>query len=184
MDTTSPHDPHPLDRPVNSARLHVIRVLCAAFILFSMIVMIGVVGTVTFALGGKALPKNGALLGGVPILTVIAAVLTMSAVAVGLLVERFLTVRELRAIATEPNAEEPQSQRLLTLYAKIKFTLFALAEGACVSTAIMYHLSADILMIAFAAGMTVFMLTQFPTAKFTRRWYDGAVATVEGMHAP
>ena len=181
-------DTYPLDTPILKQRARAVRLLCIALIVFSMVVMIGVIGTVTFALGNQALPKNGAKLGGIPILTVIAGFLTLNAVIIGSVMEAFLRKQGLQTIATmlppptEPGAEpESKAERILNVFAKIKFVQFALAEAACVATSVMYHLSADWLMMAFAAGMPVFMLLKFPTTAATRQWFDNAVQTLQDL---
>jgi hypothetical protein len=181
-------DTHPLDTPALQQRARAVRLLCIALIVFSVVVIIGVVGTVYFALGGKALPKNGAQLSGMPILTVIAGFLTLNAVVLGSFLETTVRKQGLKAIATTPPAApeagaEPESkpERILNVYAKIKFVQFALAEGAGVATSVMYHLSADWLMMVFAAGMPLFMLVKFPTTSATTRWYHEAVQTLDGM---
>jgi hypothetical protein len=182
------HMEETLDSPVLHQKMRAVRLLCIALIVFSIVVMIGVIGTVYFALGGQALPKNGAKLNGIPILTVIAGFITLNAVVVGTFIEVFLRKQGLRAVATTPpsapeiGAEaESRAERILNVYAKIKFVQFALAEAACVVTSVMYHLSADWLMMAFAAGMPIFMLVKFPTTSATLQWYTNAVQTLEDI---
>jgi hypothetical protein len=177
-----------LDSPVLHQKMRAVRMLCIGLIASCLVVMIGVIGTVAFALGNQALPKNGALLGGVPILTVIAGFITLNAVVVGSFIEVFLRKQGLRAVATTPPAApeigaeaESKAERILNVYAKIKFVQFALAEAACVVTSVMYHLSADWLMMAFAAGMPIFMLVKFPTTAATLQWYNSAVQTLEDI---
>ena len=177
-----------LDSPVLHQKMRAVRLLCIALIVFSIVVMIGVIGTVYFALGGQALPKNGAQLNGIPILTVIAGFLTLNAIVVGTFIEAFLRKQGLRAVATtapatpEIGAEaESKAERILNVYAKIKFVQFALAEAACMVTSVMYHLSADWLMMAFALGMPVYMLVKFPTTAATLQWYGSAVQTLEDI---
>jgi hypothetical protein len=177
-----------LDSPPLQQKMRAVRLLCLALIVFSIVVLIGVIGTVYFALGGQALPKNGAMLGGLPILTIIGGFVTLNAVIIGTVIEGFLRKQGLDAIATTPPAPpeagaevESRAERILNVFAKIKFTQFALCEAACTVTAVMYHLSADWLMMVFAAGMPLFMLVKFPTTSATTRWYHEAVQTLDGM---
>ena len=65
------------------------------------------------------------------------------------------------------------------MYAQGKFTEYGLAEGAAILTAVLFHLSADWLMIGFVAGMVAFMAVQFPTATRVRSWFNAALAELE-----
>ncbi len=176
-----PDDSHPLDSPELQAKQKALRFVCLALILGTVFVTIGVTATVKFALGGNSLPKLGASPGGIPILTIVGAVLTLSAVSVASLVVPFLTNAGLKKIAAEPTSNEPEAERIWTVYAKGKFVEFALAEGAAVVTAILYHLSADWLMLAFVAGMVGFLIVRFPTWARNRRWYDEAAGKLDLM---
>ena len=174
-----PDPEHPLESPELRAKQKALRFVCLALILGTVFVTIGVTATVKFALGGNSLPKLGASPGGIPILTIVGAVLTLSAVSVASLVVPFLTNVGLKKIAAEPAADEPEVERIWTVYAKGKFVEFALAEGAAVITAILYHLSADWLMLVFVAGMVGFLIVRFPTLVRNRRWYDEAAGKLE-----
>ena len=178
-----PDSPHPLDAPTAQAKHRVLAFLFATLIIGLAVVLIGVSGTVIFALGGRPLPKNGAMLSGIPILTVIGAILTMSAVMMATVIVPFLTKSGLTTIArrTGGEADESESDALLALYSKTKFLEAALAEGAGVVTAILFHLSADWLMIAFAGGMLAFLLLRFPTKSALRTWYDRAVEELAAL---
>ena len=67
------------------------------------------------------------------------------------------------------------------MYARGKFAEFALAEGAAVATAVLYHLTADPAMIAFVAGVAVFMLARLPTAARNRAWFDDALPKLDEL---
>jgi hypothetical protein len=177
-------DPHPLDRLEFLDRLRALRMLCLAIILGTVFVVTGISMVVRFALGGVALAQNGALLAGIPILTVIGAVLTLTAVAVATLVVPVMTTAGIKRIATTPPPEpgvppDTTADRLWKLYAQGKFIEYGLAEGAAILTAVLFHLSADWLMIGFVAGMVAFMAVRFPTAGRVRAWFDAAMPRLE-----
>jgi hypothetical protein len=90
-----------------------------------------------------------------------------------------------RIATTPPPPPEPgvppdtTADRLWKLYAQGKFIEYGLAEGAAILTAVLFHLSADWLMIGFVAGMVAFMAVRFPTAGRVRAWFDAAMPRLE-----
>ncbi len=183
-----PDDPHPLDAPPMRAKQRALRLLCLALIAGLVLLTVGVMSTVEFALGGRPISGNAGRLAGVPVVTVLGATLTLLAVAIARVVVPWLWAGGLRRVATEaPEAPEegaaPETEpdRLWDVYARGKFAEFALAEAVAVATAVLYHLTADSAMIAFVAGVALFQLLRLPTAARNRAWYDDAVSKLDEL---
>jgi len=179
---------HPLDSPAMMGRQHLLRMLCLGLIGGVLLITVGVVCTVYFALGGKPLSGNAGRLLGVPIVTVVGAALTLSAVALARVVAPLVWSGGIRKVATEPPETpedgvppETESERLWRVYASGKFAEFALAEAAAVATAVLYHLTADPAMIAFVGGVVFFLILRLPTASRNRAWYDDALRTLDDV---
>ena len=175
-------DGHPLDSPEMVARQKVLRLLCLGLIGFLVVVTIGVMSTVEFALGGRPISGNAGRLVGVPIVTVLGATLTLSAVAIARFLVPFLWSTGLRRVATEPPETpeegvppETESERIWHVYATGKFAEFAITEAAAVATAVLYHLTADWFMIGFVGGIILFQVLRLPTIPRNRAWYDDAL---------
>ena len=180
--------PHPLDTPAMLGRQRLLRALCLILIGGILFITAGVVSTVYFALGGKPLSGNAGRLVGVPIITVVGAALTLSAVALARLIVPIIWNGGIRKVATEPPETpeegvppETEPERLWRVYSGGKFAEFAVAEGAAVATAVLYHLTADPVMIAFVGGVVAFLIVRLPTAARNRAWYDDAVRKVEDV---
>jgi hypothetical protein len=179
-------DPHPLDRPEFAGRLKALQVLCLGMMLGTVAFLVGAAMVVRFALGGRPIMQNGALAGGIPIVTVIGAVVTLTAVAVATLLGPVVRKAGLKAVATTPppppepgTAPDTEADWLWKVYAQGKFAEFGLADGAAILTAVLYHLSADWLMLVFVGGMLAYMAVRFPTAGRVRSWFDEAMPEVE-----
>ena len=179
---------HPLDTPEMQARQRVLRLLCLALVAGLAILSAGVMSTVYFALGGKPISGNAGRLVGVPIVTVLGATLTLSAVAIARFAAPLMWSSGLKRVATE--APEPpedgvppetEPERLWRVYASGKFAEFAITEAAAVATAVLYHLTADLFMIAFVAGIALFQLLRLPTAARNRAWFDDAVSKLDDL---
>lgn len=183
-------DPHPLDRPELVDRRQMLQRVCLALIVGSVVVGVGVLMVVKFALGGAPLPGNGARLGGIPVLTVVGAVATLTAVAAAMWLGPQVTKNRLLELATEPipppaegEPAESESERLLQVYSAGKFVEFALAEMASFLAALLYHLSSDWLLLVFAAGMIAFLVVRFPTTARIHSWYGEAAIELETIKA-
>ncbi len=180
--------PHPLDTPEMLGRQYLLRTLCLILIAGIVLITAGVVSTVYFALGGKPLGGNAGRLLGVPIITVVGAALTLTAVALARLIVPILWSGGIRRVATEPPETpedgvppETEPERLWRVYSSGKFAEFALAEAAAVATAVLYHLTADPVMLAFVGGVVVFLIIRLPTTLRNRAWYDDASRTLEDV---
>ncbi|MEO2092407.1 MAG: hypothetical protein ABGY75_23390 [Gemmataceae bacterium] len=169
-----PNDAHPLDRPDMQDRQRAVRVACLGVVLGTAVVVTSITMVVRFALGGRPIMQNGALVAGVPVVTVFGAAVTLGAVAVASLVIPALRRAGIKQIAADPPDPDADPEKLWLLYAKTKFAEYGLADGAAVLTAVLYHLSADWLMIVFVGGMLAFLLVRFPTKAAVRRWYAEA----------
>ena len=183
-----PDSEHPLEAPPMIARQRVLRALCLILIAFVLILTAGVISTVYFALGGKPLSGNAGRLVGVPIITVVGATLTLSAVTIARFITPIVWTRGINRVATEPPDApeegatlETEPERLWRVYAGGKFAEYAIAEAAAVATAVLYHLTADPVMIGFVAGVIAFLLLRLPTAARNREWYDDATAKLEEL---
>jgi hypothetical protein len=174
-----PNDAHPLDRPDLQDRQRAVRVACLGIVLGTAVVVTSITMVVRFALGGRPIMQNGALVAGIPVVTVFGAAVTLGAAAVASLVIPAMRRAGLKQIAAEPPDPDADPERLWLLYAKTKFAEYGLADGAAVLTAVLYHLSADWLMIVFVGGMLAFLLVRFPTQAAVRRWYAEAEAELD-----
>ena len=173
--------PHPYETPAMVSKQSVLRLLCLSLIAGLAVLSVGVICTVYFALGGRPLSGNAGRLVGVPIITVLGATLTLSAVAIARVIVPIIWSNGLKRVATEapdPPEEgaepETETDRLWRLYASGKFAEFAVTEAAAVATAVLDHLTADPAMIAFVAGMALFQLLRLPTLARNRVWFDDA----------
>jgi len=139
-------------------------------------------GVVLLALGNQPLVK----IGGTQVLTGVGAVLTLTAVVVAVLLVPYLTKSGLRTVATTvpPPPEEgvppdTPTDRLWRVYAQGKFAEYGLTTAAAFITAVLFHLSADWLMMGFVGGMVVFQIVRFPTEGRVRSWLTAAIGEVE-----
>lgn len=185
-DFLPPDTPPPADGDDLADKHRGLRVMCGGMIAFGFALLALVSSVVVFGLGGQSLPKGG----GTVVLTGIGAVLTLTAVALAVLLVPVLTKSGLRKVATEPPAPpeegvEPDTEldRLWRVYAQGKFLEYGLAEGAAVITAVLFHLSADWVMLLFVGGMILFQIVRFPTEARVRGWLSGAKAEVDRIRS-
>ncbi len=172
------------NRLANADKSRPLRVLCLAFIVGGMVLIVGPASVVYFALGGGPLvkgPNANVLLG-------VGAVVTLSAVVAATLLAPLVLRAGLKRTAfevPEPPDEgaqpDTEADRLFRVYAQGKFTEYALAEGAAVLTAVLYHLSAHPLMLVFVGGMVLYMAMRFPTAGRVLGWMRFAAGEVDRM---
>lgn len=174
--------PEPPAEPDLADRLRGLRVVCLGVLLFGVVLLLMVSGVVVFALGNRPLVK----VGGTQVLLGVGAVLTLSAVVVAALVVPLLTKAGVRKVATTPPPPpeegvppDTELDRLWRVYAQGKFVEYGLTEGAAFVTAVLFHLSADWLMLAFVAGMIVYQGVRFPTAGRVAAWLAEAKAEVD-----
>lgn len=171
-----PPDP-PTDGDDLTDKLRGLRVMCGGVIAFECAILLLASSVVYFALGAKPLVQTGRT----EILTGVGAVVTLTAVAVAVLVVPVVSRAGLRKVATEPPAPPEEGvppdtplDRLWRVFAQGLFIEYGLSTAAGVITAVMFHLSADWLMLAFVAGMIVFQLVRFPTEARVRSWLTAA----------
>ena len=177
-----PPEPPPADGEDLVAKLRSLRTLCLGVLLFEVTLLMMASSVVVFALKGQPLVK----IGGTQVLTGVGAVLTLTAVVVAVLVVPFLTRSGLRTVATTaaPPPEqgvppETPTDRLWGVYAQGKFAEYGLTTAAAFVTAVLFHLSADWLMLGFVGGMVVFQVVRFPTECRVRSWLTAAVDEVD-----
>jgi hypothetical protein len=183
-------DQHPFDRPEFADRQRALQVLCLGIIVSTALIVFAITLVVRYALGGRPILQNGAMVNGIPIVTVVGAVLTLSAVAIAVLVVPRVWSAGWKRIATQPppspepgTAPDTEADRLWKLYGQGKFIEYGLGDGAAILTAILYHLSADWLMLVFVAGMLGFLIVRFPTRTRMRAWFDDALIRL-GSQSP
>jgi len=172
-------------RPEFIDRHRALRVLCLGMMGLLTLMAVFVVLVVRYALGGKPLSGNAAMLGGIPILTVIAAMVTLAAPILATLISSFMLKSGIESVALEPphvpesGADlETDADRLWRVYSSGKFVQYALSEGAILVCAVLYHLSADPLMMLFVLGMLLYMASRFPTSARILAWFEEAVPKV------
>ena len=177
---------HPLDRPEFADRQRVLKALCLGLMVMMTMVTLLVIAVVRFALGARPLPGNAGLVGGIPILTIIAAVITLTVPLVATILVPLLRAAGIRRVATtepappEPGAvDENDADRLWKVYSAGKFVEYALAEAAVLATAVLFHVTSDCLMMGFIAAMVLFMLVKFPTTAKARVWFDEALPELD-----
>lgn len=166
------------DSPPFADRLRAVRILCFLLIAIVLVSTISVISVVTMALGGRPLSGNAGMVSGVPIITVIAAFSTLTCAAIASFIVPLIWARGIKRVKSTP-ADAPEEganpeteqDRLWRVYTAGKFAEFALAEGAAILTAVLFHLTADWLMMAFIAAMVAFMIVRFPTAAKAREWF-------------
>lgn len=181
-----PTEPPDADGAEFAERHRTLRVLCTGLILFGCALLVMVSSVVWFGLGGGSLVKGG----GVQVLTGVGAILTLTAVAVAVLVTPVVVKAGLRKVATEPPPPpeegvppDTETERLWKVYAQGKFVEYGLAEGAAIVTAVLFHLSADWLMLVFVAGMVAFQIVRFPTESRVRAWFTAARTELDRVRA-
>lgn len=179
-----------LDRSDFADRHRALRTFCLLLMVLLTLAAVAIVLVVRFALGARPLAGNGGWLGGVPIVTVLTAVLTLTAPLVGTILSCWLSLQGIRKVALEPPpVPEPgadldtDADRLWRVYASGKFAEYALAEGAVLATAVLYHLTADPVMIMFVTGLLAYMATRFPTSRRIKAWFANAIRTMTDLRA-
>lgn len=177
-----PSEPPPADDDDLADKLRSLRTLCLGVLLFEVTLLLMASSVVVFALKGQPLVK----IGGTVALTGVGAVLTLTAVVVAVLVVPFLTRSGLRTVATTaaPPPEEgvppdTPTDRVWRVYAQGKFAEYGLTTAAAFVTAVLFHLSADWLMLGFVGGMVVFQAVRFPTASRVQGWLTAAIDEVD-----
>lgn len=175
-----PPEQPPADGDDLAAKLRSLRTLCLGVVLFEVALLLMASGVVVFALKGPLVK-----IGGTVALTGVGAVLTLTAVVVAVLLVPSLTKSGLRTVATTapPPPEEgvppdTPTDRLWRVYAQGKFAEYGLTTAAAFVTAVLYHLSADWLMLVFVGGMIAFQIVRFPTEGRVRKWLEAAVGEV------
>jgi len=179
-----------LERPDFADRHRALRTFCLGMMVLLTGVAIFVALVVRFALGGKPLAGNGGLLSGIPILTVVTAVITLTAPLLGTILSTWLYSTGIARVALEPpqvpeaGADlDTDADRLWRVYASGKFAEYALAEGAVLATAILYHLTADPIMMLFVVGLLAYMASRYPTAARIRVWFANAIRVMAELRA-
>lgn len=177
-----PPDNPPADGDDLAGKLRSLRTLCLGVLLFEVSLLLMVSGVVVLALGNRPIVK----IGGTQVLTAVGAILTLTAVVVAVLLVPYLTKSGLRTVAATPPPPPEEgvppdtpTDRLWRVYAQGKFAEYGLTAGAAFVTAVLFHLSADWLMLIFVMGMALFQAARFPLEGRVRAWLADARAEVE-----
>lgn len=166
--------PHPLADPAMTDRLAVLRTMCVGLAAALVVLPALIAGVVQFALDGQPLAGNGVQVAGLAAVTWLALLLAVAAPFVGLTLSTVQKRNGLEKLAAEPAPADPG--RLLDVFAAATFAEFAVADGAGAFCAVLYHVTADPVLIAAAVALAAYLGFRMPTTDRARRWYDEATA--------
>jgi hypothetical protein len=168
---------HPLDAPLLARRLQVVRALCTAMIAGVVVVVLGVVSVLTFVFDWGPLAGHRVTVGGVSVLTPVAAVLTLATPAVAMAVGGSQTRAGVRKLAADPPAppgREADAEGLVGVFAGATFAEYAVTAAVGFAWAVVLHATADPLMLVWVAGLLAFLAVRYPTDRRARGWFDRA----------
>jgi hypothetical protein len=163
---------HPLDRPDLAGRFAGLRLISAGMILGMVMVATLIAMVVHFALDGQPLAGNGVRIGGLSVLSWGALFVAATAPVVALVVSARATAA---GLAKLPTADV---DGIVGVLATATFIEFAVTEAAGVLCALLYHVTADPLMLGCVAALAGFLVLRFPSPTRTKSWYDAAEATI------
>jgi hypothetical protein len=171
------------DHPLASAtdRLIVFRAICAILAggLALITVLIGLV--VRFALDGQPIAGNAVQVAGVSVVTLAAVGAAAIAPMVALAISSAQQRSALTAAAANPPDPDEDRNRLLDIFAASLFVEYGIVESAGFACALLYHLTADWVLLAAVFGMIAFMIARFPTTTRAIRWYDEAAMEMAAL---
>jgi hypothetical protein len=174
----TPDPAHPLaDRPA-ADRLAAFRAVCAVLAggLVLISVLIGVI--VRFALDGQPIAGNGVQVAGLSAVTWVGLAVAGVAPVLALVVAAAQRRSGLAAAADPAAGPDADRDRLLDAFAAAKFAEYAVAVAAGFACSLLYHLTADWVLLAAVLGLAGFLVLRFPTTARAVRWYDEAAAEV------
>lgn len=165
----------PLARPDLAGRFAAVRVVCAGMILLMLLIAGLIALVVQFALDGEPLAGNGVRLGGRPAITWVALAVAAAGTIAGFW---FATSNAAAGVAklAEEKPSDADADALAGAFAAKTFVEFAAAEAAGVGCAVLYHVTADPLMLVAVGGLAGLLAARFPTAGRTRAWFAAAAA--------
>ncbi|MGL6096480.1 MAG: hypothetical protein ACRC7O_11870, partial [Fimbriiglobus sp.] len=161
-----------------------VRVVSAAMIV-GLGFWAGVVGLVVwFALDNEPIAGNAVQFGGVSVVTWAGLLIALTAPLAGAVISANVFRAELAKLAAEPpDPPDAEAEKFATVFGTGTFLEFAIAESAAGITALLYHLTADAVMLAALIVPAAVLIARFPTAGRARRWYDAAEADVARTRA-
>ena len=140
-----------------------------------------VVGVVHFALDGVPLAGNAVRVGGRPIATWVGVGLAIAFPLVAIGVARGMTRNGIDQIADDRNVapgSPTEAERLLDVIGGATFVRYAIAEAAGIVCVLIYHFTADTVLLGLVAALLAFILAGRPTEAGVREWYAAAVDRV------
>jgi hypothetical protein len=166
---TFPPSAHPFDGPLAAHRLGALRTLCQVMIGALVLITLGVWMVVLKVFGGEPLAGNLVTLGGVSALTWVCGAATLVVAPLAVWVGRN------RAEAGLRRMEGRGADEYLEVFAGATFASYAVALAWGFLCAIIFHLTADPVMLGLVAVMVGMLLARFPTTSRARAWFDRAV---------
>ncbi len=163
---------HPLDRPDLAGRFAGLRLISAGMIVGMVMIAVLIAMVVHFALDGQPLAGNGVRIAGLSVLSWGAMFVAMAAPFVALFASAKATNDGLAKLPTA------NVDGIVGVFATATFIEFAVTEAAGILCALLYHVTADPLMLGCVAALAGFLVVRFPSASRTKSWYDAAEATI------
>lgn len=167
---TFPPAVHPFDEPLAAHRLGALRTLCQVMIGAVIVITLGVWMVVLKVFGGEPLAGNLVTVGGVSALTWACAAITLVVAPLVFWVGRRRGEAGLRQLEGRAGADE-----YLEVFAGATFASYAVAIGWGFLSAIIFHLTADPIMLGLVAVIVGVMIVRYPTTGRAKAWFDRAV---------
>lgn len=164
-----PPTAHPFDDPLAAHRLGALRTLCQVMIGALVLITLGVWMVVLKVFGGEPLAGNLVTLGGVSALTWACGTITLVVAPLALWFGRK------RAEAGLQRIEKTGTDEYLEVFGGATFASYAVALAWGFFCAILFHLTADPIMLGLVAVIVGVMLLCFPTTARAKAWFDHAV---------
>jgi len=167
---TFPPAVHPFDEPLAVHRLGALRTLCQVMIGALIVITLGVWMVVLKVFGGEPLAGNLVTLGGVSALTWACGAITLVVVPLMFWVGRQRGEAGLRQLDGRTGTDE-----YLQVFAGATFASYAVAIAWGFLCAILFHLTADPIMLGLVAVIVGAMVARYPTTARAKAWFDRAV---------
>lgn len=170
-----------LDHAGFTSRMRVFRLVGLAMPIGLIIVTCSIVGVVQMALGGIPLAGNAVQFAGRPVASWVGLALAVQIPVIARLIHRGLLnsgVQRIAQDATLAADSTTEYQRLLEVYGGAKFVETAMIEGIGFVCAILYHFTADPVIIGLVFGLVCYMVWRVPTRLGVRTWLESALGTI------
>jgi len=169
----------PPDAPEFAGRQALFRAMCAGMVVFLLIVSAGFWLIVTYALDGVPLAGNRLLIEGVPVVTIVATMVTVIVPFIAWRVGRAkgdAAVRRMLRDHPEVVGPDADAERLMNAVAGRVFGTHAVLVGVGFAWAILLHLTSSPGLLGCIGVVVAVMVAWHPTAGRVRRWYGVAAA--------